>query len=682
LTARQLAGRIAENVDGTVEIHANDTSNYERADIVNRLEKIFLIRFELYQRKFFVKYLNNMLSQTTPFLFYLIGGYFALQGRFDVGALVAVINAYKDLPSPIKELIDWDQQRQDVQIKYEQVLEQFTPDQMLAPELQGVTDQPQEIAGGFSVHGVAVADDSGARIIEDATIQLNAGEHWAVIGAGGAGTEAFGPLLMRLVRPHAGNVSLGGHDLSDLPEAITGRHLAYVGEETFLLPAAILDNILYVFRHRPVAPAHYEGRALQHFQRRMTEAQRSGNPQLDVHAQWIDYAEAGVADDAGLVERIIGLLGDFELEDDIYHFGLRGRIDPESEPELAARFLEARVALIERLREPAYSGLVEVFEPTRYSRNMTVAENILFGTSKGPAFAFESLRDNRLLADVIEAGGLSQPLAAMGAKIAETMVELFADLPAGHPFFEQFSFIDADDLPVFQQLVSRIQKAGLGAAQPADRKRLVALTFPYIEARHRLGLIDADMEARLLSVRRAFADALPEDLRDAIEFYDPASYNSTASVQDNILFGRLVYGQAQAQQKILRLIVEVIEQLRLKSAVLTVGLEYNVGSGGKRLSAAQRQKVALLRAVLRRPRFLILGNALASLETAAQPRIAGNLRRLMEGRGLVVVTSNNALALGFDHVAVMREGRIVEKGKLTQIDQPGSSLRSMVGAKA
>ena len=116
LTARQLAGRIAENVDGTVEIHANDTSNFERADIVNRLEKIFLIRFELYQRKFFVKYLNNMLSQTTPFLFYLIGGYFALQGRFDVGALIAVIIAYKDPPSPIKEPIDWQQQSQDVQI--------------------------------------------------------------------------------------------------------------------------------------------------------------------------------------------------------------------------------------------------------------------------------------------------------------------------------------------------------------------------------------------------------------------------------------------------------------------------------------------------------------------------------------------------------------------------------------
>ncbi len=71
ITARQLAGRIAESVDGAIEIHANDTSNYERADIIDRLGRIFQIRFDLYKRKFLVKYINNMLAQTTPFLYFL-----------------------------------------------------------------------------------------------------------------------------------------------------------------------------------------------------------------------------------------------------------------------------------------------------------------------------------------------------------------------------------------------------------------------------------------------------------------------------------------------------------------------------------------------------------------------------------------------------------------------------------
>ena len=45
-------------------------------------------------------------------------------GHLDIGALVAVIAAYKDLPDPVKELIDWDQERLDVSIKYGQVIEQ------------------------------------------------------------------------------------------------------------------------------------------------------------------------------------------------------------------------------------------------------------------------------------------------------------------------------------------------------------------------------------------------------------------------------------------------------------------------------------------------------------------------------------------------------------------------------
>ena len=74
LTSRQLAGRIAELVDGAIEVHAHDTSNLERADISARLGRIFKIRFEIFQRKFFIKFLNNFLAQLTPFVFYSAGG--------------------------------------------------------------------------------------------------------------------------------------------------------------------------------------------------------------------------------------------------------------------------------------------------------------------------------------------------------------------------------------------------------------------------------------------------------------------------------------------------------------------------------------------------------------------------------------------------------------------------------
>src|SRR3954470_4187432 len=171
LTARALAGRIAECVDGAAEIHANDTSNYERAEISARLGRIFRIRFELYQRKFMVKFLNNFLSQVTPFLFYTVGGYLVIVGKLDIGALVAVIAAYKDLPAPVKELIDWDQQRMDVEIKYQQVMEQFAGEEVLPAQLQAPLSQPELAAalpreGRLKAASLTFYDDANVKLVD------------------------------------------------------------------------------------------------------------------------------------------------------------------------------------------------------------------------------------------------------------------------------------------------------------------------------------------------------------------------------------------------------------------------------------------------------------------------------------------------------------------------------------
>ena len=186
LTARELSGRVSEIVEGIGAIHIHDTSNYERADIATRLGRIFKIRYDLYQWKFLVKFINNFLAQVTPFLFYLIGGYLALHGRLDVGQLVAVIAAYKDLPGPLKELIDWDQLRQDVQVKYAQVVEGFSIDRLVDPKIQTLTvEQAPSLGGSLAAVNLSLIDDSGAKLIERVSLEVQPGESVAIVGAVG-----------------------------------------------------------------------------------------------------------------------------------------------------------------------------------------------------------------------------------------------------------------------------------------------------------------------------------------------------------------------------------------------------------------------------------------------------------------------------------------------------------------
>ena len=270
--------------------------------------------------------------------------------------------------------------------------------------------------------------------------------------------------------------------------------------------------------------------------------------------------------------------------------------------------------------------------------------------------------------------------ARMGLSIAETMVELFSGLSPDNPLFEQYSFISADELPNVRLLLQRLGGKGIEAVPPTDLPRLMTLPFRYVEARHRLGLIDSVLEDRLLEARRAFAEGLPDAVKDDIQFYDVEKYNSAGTLQDNILFGRLVYGQAQGETRIGKLIAEVLTQLGLRDAAIEVGLEYNVGVGGKRLPAVQRQKLGIARALIKRPQLLVVNEAVAVFDGRAQDRIRDNILAAAGDRGVFWIANRPSQAEPFEEVVVMQNGRIVAQGKPADLAAQGGLYAELMAS--
>ena len=80
-------------------------------------------------------------------------------------------------------------------------------------------------------------------------------EHVAVIGQGGSGKDELALLLARLVRPTGGRITIGGVDLAELPVAVIGRRIGYVGATPYLFAGTLRDNLLLGLRHRPMRPA-------------------------------------------------------------------------------------------------------------------------------------------------------------------------------------------------------------------------------------------------------------------------------------------------------------------------------------------------------------------------------------------------------------------------------------------
>ena len=117
--------RVAEvrNLSGRLGDQSLSTNlDFEEIALVGAsLKRIEATRLKIHRTKFFMKALNNFLSALTPFFFYSIGGYLVINGDLTLGALVAVLAAYKDFSSPLKELFRYYQSMEDVRIRYEEV---------------------------------------------------------------------------------------------------------------------------------------------------------------------------------------------------------------------------------------------------------------------------------------------------------------------------------------------------------------------------------------------------------------------------------------------------------------------------------------------------------------------------------------------------------------------------------
>ena len=272
-------------------------------------------------------------------------------------------------------------------------------------------------------------------------------------------------------------------------------------------------------------------------------------------------------------------------------------------------------------------------------------------------------------------------LLRVGVELAHMMVELFAGLPPEHEFFEEFGFVGAEDLPEFERILARVGRVGVEGLRRAERVRLLGLAMRLVAERDRLGLLDADLQRRILEARHRFAAELPEDQRDAVEFFDPERYAAAARVEENILFGAIRPGDVESREKVEAAIGDVIDELELRDTIMAIGLDYVVGTGGTRLSPAQRQKTAIARAVLKRPMLLALDEATAVLDPASDAKILEALRQEFEGRSIVAALPRTSLASEFDHVLVMEQGRVVQQGSYRDLNRDEGPLAPQMAAE-
>jgi ATP-binding cassette, subfamily B, bacterial len=127
---------------------------------------------------------------------------------------------------------------------------------------------------------------------------------------------------------------------------------------------------------------------------------------------------------------------------------------------------------------------------------------------------------------------------------------------------------------------------------------------------------------------------------------------------DTTLSANLRLGKGTASDAELRGVLDHVG-LATWACGLQEGLNQRIGPGGHQLSGGQRQRLGIGRAILQRPRILILDEATSSLDAGSEQQLLGSLRRILP-RTTVVVISHRLSALHcVDRVIVLEAGHIV-----------------------
>jgi ATP-binding cassette subfamily B protein len=111
---------------------------------------------------------------------------------------------------------------------------------------------------------------------------------------------------------------------------------------------------------------------------------------------------------------------------------------------------------------------------------------------------------------------------------------------------------------------------------------------------------------------------------------------------------------------------------------LAAGYESMIGERGVKLSAGQRQRITIARALLADPRILIFDEATSNLDTESERLIQASLHTLMQGRTSFVIAHRLSTIAHADRILVLEKGRIVEQGRHEELMQSNSRYREMV----
>lgn len=637
---RDLSDCIAESVSGIHEIQGNGAFLIENKKFSKQLRRLRKVRVVWRLYRYAVKVSNNFFTNLSPFLIFIVGGYLTMQGRLEIGALVAFLSAQEKLYDPWRELIDFYQVYQDAKVRYRRIMDAY--DVALDHRMEPDKRMALQLENRVQLQNLSLVTESGVTLLNNVNLTLSPGEHMALVGFSGSGKSTLAQCIIQLHKHTGGQLLLGGEEITALTKRDVVNNVGFVSQSPFIFSGSIDDNLLYALRARKGANAN------------------------------------GHAEDAPSLDRKLSVLQQTGIFVDVLRFGLNTILNPETDADLIPVVIRLRSEFQSQFGE-SLDAYLEFFDPEKYLVHASVAENLFLGAARDDRFEMDGLAGNTYFVQFLKDTDLMLPLISLGADLARQTVAILGNIEPDNLFFQKIP-MRPDELEDYRQVVEQIKNNRLLTAPKKHQLKLLHLALRFNAGLHKLVVLPDFLQQLILEGRAHFQQKVKKDYPNAFSFYDQKEYLPTLSILNNVIFGRSTTDNPIAQEKINQSMIQLLIEEDLLERVAGIGLRFDVGSKGERLSGGQRQKLAIARTLLKEPSVLIMDEATSALDNKSQSRIQNLLDKRWKGKTtLISVVHRLDIIKNYDKIAVMKSGKIVEIGTYDELMQRKGMLYELVG---
>ena len=176
-------------------------------------------------------------------LVFVYGGYRVVHGTLTVGTFVAFIAYQSRFLPPLQALMGLYASLATARVSLERVSEILDTPAEVTETVDAVV--PEVIRGDVAFTDVSLSFGRGRPALERLTFHAHPGEVLAIVGPSGSGKSTIADLLLRMLDPDSGSVTIDGVDLRQINLRVLRRHVVLAEQDPCLLHASIAENIRY-----------------------------------------------------------------------------------------------------------------------------------------------------------------------------------------------------------------------------------------------------------------------------------------------------------------------------------------------------------------------------------------------------------------------------------------------------